>query len=332
MFGRMQGFLATMAEIRGCYVGGVPAAWRRGQSSMHVSRRFGLLIDPSEAWESLARPAGAWTTSLIILATDPVGMPVAFALHAGKGFLMVVPADFDDNTVRSLVAVAEARLGVGRPGTVVPDGGGGNVGMDTGGGSPPAAASAPGVAHVESGPIPGPTHPPSPALPPPRGCSPSGEFMVEVERGRSIVRDTRTNTVLGKLEHTGSGLCDRRNPERPRHAARLLCCLCEYPSAGVSRANWNASKYHPVGSDGHGGAGDTDADAFRRAVSALRQALAQVLAGSDVQTPAGARFGSKDIISFSPPHRLLLKVRILDEFRDWVAAQGAPAGSCSQGT
>jgi hypothetical protein len=85
--------------------------------------RFGLLLNPVDDVAVCLRDAQApavlgprsrytFDCSLLPLTQLAAGSAfTAFAIGAGKGFLLVVPADFDDDAIRSLAERAADRLG-----------------------------------------------------------------------------------------------------------------------------------------------------------------------------------------------------------------------------
>ena len=105
VFSRMHSYLAVLFGIKSSYESGQPAKWRFGQSTMHFARRFGLLVDPIEAWDDGECGTAGVPEDILPLATDVAGRPVAFAKRIGKGFAVVVPDEdtFGDDRVRELV-------------------------------------------------------------------------------------------------------------------------------------------------------------------------------------------------------------------------------------
>ncbi len=88
-----------------------PLDWTTGASSMHLARRFGLLVDPfefRETYSSLLANSWDWSRSadITVLAHDPDGAALAFAKRMGNGFVSVVPAAFSDEAVLALTRVA----------------------------------------------------------------------------------------------------------------------------------------------------------------------------------------------------------------------------------
>ncbi len=98
-----------------------PMRWVSGASSMHLSRRLGLLVDPAEFRETYTDlNANSWNwgrnADITILAHDVNGAALAFAKRMDQGFVTVVPAGFPDEAVLALVREAADHWQVHVPG------------------------------------------------------------------------------------------------------------------------------------------------------------------------------------------------------------------------
>jgi len=93
-------------HLQGQHIMQEPYRWRGLSSSMHLARRFGLLIDPQECWDGWRNCRSGIECDrqdTLFLARGTDGAPMAFAKRAGRGFITVVPEGFPDVIVRTLV-------------------------------------------------------------------------------------------------------------------------------------------------------------------------------------------------------------------------------------
>jgi hypothetical protein len=376
MFGHMHSFLATLSTVRRCYVCDEPIAWRFGQSTMHFARRFGLLVDPREAWESGGHGPGMTPDDVLPLATDTMGRPVAFAKRIGKGFAVVVPAEesFTGDRLERLIRFAaehwsldspvvlsnaerldaqasqtkpddlptpdeperrddEARAAVGAaadPNDAIQDSRGEGSATASRAGQPDHAKPAvEGTRHEDIACI------PSGVLEPTRDHEVRGgeadtvaadEFSLNIncKRCKVSLRHGQDETLLRTVDLSETGLCGTTREHKPTQSARLLACLSDNTSAGVSLELWNESRYHPDIINGLP-RGDAKQGDLKTAVSGLRKALKK-----SILPPGGEQACEGDLIPFDKKtrsYRPAFDLVLANDFLTWARRTAASLDS-----
>jgi len=121
---------------------------------------------------------------------------------------------------------------------------------------------------------------------------------------------------LGSVEIKGSFLVDGRSG-RPTMRARILACLSDNPTEGVTLETWNSSPFHIECTHEQGRKGNTTPGALKEAMRVLRRDLGGLVRGTTEHLP----FTATQVLPEAPrgaPYRLACTVEIADEFRRWL--------------
>lgn len=296
MHGRMHGFLVALGEVRNRYVAGEPIIWRAGQSTMHLARRFGLLVDPLEAWHSRPstdRPPGTNSAppDILPLATDTAGRPLAFAKRVGDGFAVVVPddADFTDERVDQFVRFATEHWSLACP-------------------IAPSATASQGQSRDQQD-----------QNAPVAATSSLSDFRLHIDLKNCTVSWPASSSRKDVSIPTISTPLRSRSGRTPFQSARLLACLSKHANEGVSLDMWNRSCFHPA-HPAEGKSGGTSENALEVAICKLRGDLWQ---GVLRKASAGIPEAQEDLVPSKGEgaacfYRLDDRCTVTKEFEQWV--------------